>query len=42
MIQNGLSTVITASIFNRLGSNDPETSKDFKTLVHNIIHGNEK
>ena len=32
----------TASLCNRLGSNGPKTSKGFKTLAHNIIHGNEK
>ena len=32
----------TASLCNRLGSNSPKTSKGFKTLAHNIIHGNEK
>ena len=32
----------TALLFNRLGNNGPKTSKGFKTLAHNIIHGNEK
>ena len=32
----------TASLCNRLGSNAPKISKGFKTLAHNIIHGNEK
>ena len=32
----------TSSLCNRLSSNDPKTSKDFKTRAHNIVHGNEK
>ena len=44
MMQNGLSTVKTdfLQLCNRLGNNSPKTSKGFKTLAHNIIHGNEK
>ena len=31
-----------ASLCNGLGSNAPKTSKGFKTITRNIIHGNEK